>query len=547
MMRYFTNFLLFLLMLLPLFGYSQSEMDSILKVLDEELSKKEVYVNEKSSYILSLKDRVKSLESNDLQGRYDLYNRLYREYNSFHYDSAYHYLSQLKDVAFQLNDQDKILKTRLESSFILLSSGMFKEAIDSLNVLDISGKPNATKVEYYALKAKIYYGLTDYSNDNYYSPIYNKEGHQYIDSVLKYAEPDSYHFLYYRGLRSARRSDIQRGISDLRALLDCNDCNRLSYHEGAIVASTLSDIYLKIGDDEKATTLLAQAAIYDIRSSTKETAATLTLAGILHKRGNIRKAYTYARHALDDANFYGARHRKIQIGAILPILEEEKLNLVENQKELLIFYSLAITLLSVLVVVFAIVIFKQLKRIRKTERELTHTNTILNETNQKLKDANEQLMDSNKIKEKYIGYYFSVTSEYLEKIHKFKSSIENKLMEKKYDHIKVVLNNMDLRKMRLELFKNFDKIFLDLFPHFIEEFNSNFEEEDQVKLEENELLNTDLRIFALIRMGITDTDKIANILEYTVNTIYTYKTRIKKKAKTSNDEFERSIMEIKPI
>jgi DNA-binding NarL/FixJ family response regulator len=155
------------------------------------------------------------------------------------------------------------------------------------------------------------------------------------------------------------------------------------------------------------------------------------------------------------------------------------------------------------------------------------------------------LNEADQIKEEYIGYYFNLISEYINKLEKFKRSVDNKLTTKRFDDIRIVVNNIDLTKEREELFINSDKAFLKIFPNFLSNYNALFDEEHRVKLLPNQLLNTDLRIFALIRLGIHDTEKIANILEYSVNTIYNYKARIKGKSTVSNEEFEHAIMAIK--
>ena len=413
---------------------------------------------------------------------------------------------------------------------------MFKEAFDSLNTVDGNNLDESLKIEYYKLLSILYYGLADLK-DRHYFPVYEAKGHQYIDSVVKYSFSGSYNLLYHRGLRNTRKSRIEEGLDDLSRLMKRDS---LTLHQKAIIASTLSDIYLQMDETDKGITLLAEAAIYDIRSATKETAAILTLADILYQQGDIKRAYTYTKKALEDANFYGARHRKIQVGTILPIIEEEKINTVESQKRLLIIYAVIVTILSISVVVFVFIILKQLRKLKKADKKIIETNVALQDTNHKL-------LEANKIKEEYIGYYFNINSDYLEKIEKFKRSIDKNLMAHKYDNLKFIVNSIDLKKERTELYQNFDKVFLKLFPDFISSFNALFKVEDQIKLSENELLNTDLRIFALIRMGITENDKIAKILEFSVNTIYAYKTKIKNKSIVPNEEFEKKIMAIKPI
>lgn len=532
---------LFLLALLLLCGasvYANSPTDSVLHKLDQELAVKEVYIANKLERISSLKEKLRSSSSSlSAENEYDLLTRIFREYQSFHFDSAFSYVQKLQKLANKLNDEQKIAAARMDYGFIFLSSGMYKEAVDTLSVVQPTALPQEIRSDYYSLLARVYYGLADFNADTYYTPLYNSKGNRYIDSVLLYSDPQSFEYLYYRGLRNARMLNVNEGLADLEKL---NNRSDLSYHQAAVVTSTLSDIYLRLGNTERAIQLLAKAAIYDIKASVKETAAILVLADILRQQGEIRKAYEYTKQALEDANFYNARHRKINVGTILPIIEEEKISSVEGQKQRLMIYAVVVTLLTLVVILFIIIIQKQVKKLKQARRSIVEANADLQHTNHKL-------LEANKIKEEYIGYYFNINSQYLDKIEKFKESVDHDLTTKRYDHLKYVAKTIDLRKEREELYQSFDKVFLKLFPCFIPKFNSLFKEEDQVHLHDDQLLNTDLRIFALIRMGITDNDKIAKILGYSVNTIYAYKTRIKNKALVPNDEFEKHIMDIETV
>lgn len=523
---------------------SNPASDSLLTELDRELELEEVYISNKLKRIESFQQKLKIVGTKDLLPQYDIYAMLFEEYKSFNYDSAFVYVKRLQDIAYRLKDPTRINEAKIRLSFIFLSSGMFKETFDSLSTVKTSVLSNAAKQEYYTLYTRAYYHLADFNNDNYFTPLYTDKANSYVDSVLSVSEPDSYTFLYFRGLRSARMSDIETGLADLERLYSMGS---MSYHQLAVLTSTLSDFYLRIGNTDKAIQLLAKAAIYDIKSSTKETAAILILANILHKQGDLKRAYRYTRKALDEANFYGARHRKIEVGNILPIIEEEKLSTVESQKRTLIFFLAVAIVLALIVVVFVVITMKQLRRLKSAKMEIDTAHTALQKSNYKLQETNSKLSEANRIKEEYIGYYFNINSDYIEKVEKFKRSIDQNLMAQKYDNIRFIVNNINLKKEREELNKSFDRIFLKLFPGFVDEFNSFFKEEDQIKPTDGELLNTDLRIFALIRMGIQDNDKIAKILNYSVNTIYAYKTRIKNKSIIPNEEFEKRMMEIKHI
>lgn len=508
---------------------------SVLDQLDEALKNKAQYVADKEKTIELLKKRLAANPKGSPELKFEINDELYKQYRSFIYDSAFAYASKLIDIGYALRAPEKIAYAKTQMGFITLSAGMFKETFDTLNTVKVSDMGESTKLDYYALMARVLYDLCDYNRDVYYCDIYIDMADKYIEFATRLSDPDSYNFLYLNGLHNLRIQRSDEAVKYLEELLSGDV--KLTNHQFAITASTLSFLHLKLGDTTQAINLLAEACIYDIKSATKETLAMTRLAEILYAKGEVEKAYKYINHSMDDANFYGAKQRKSEVSAILPIIASARLNYIDNQRRTLLGYSIGLTALSILTIIFALSTFYQFRKLRRKDRELLKTNEALTETNDKLTEAN-------KIKEEYLGYYFNINSEYIEKIEKFKRSVDQKLIHKKYEDIRFVMSRIDLKKEREELYYSFDKVFLKLFPGFVGKFNSYFNDEDKVELEKDQLLNTELRIFALIRMGISDSDKLAKILGYSVNTIYAYKNRVKSKATIPNEEFEQKIMDI---
>lgn len=525
---------LFLLFIVS-FPCAAQHHDGNIEKLKSALNDKHAYDVQKQNKIDALKELLDD-DRLDLNKRYDITLKLYDEYKSFKYDKAFHYAHQLQRVSQQIKDPARIAYAKLKLGFILLSSGMFKETFDSLSTLKVRYLPDSVKKEYYFLTARTYYDLADFDKDEYYAKIYNKRAAQYIDSAVRLCDIHSFEYTYYTGLKLLKAGDLQQAVARLKLL---STDRRLSYHQYAITASTLSDIYIQHNKPDSAVTLLIYAAIADIKSSTKEAAAMLNLAQLLDKQGNTQDAYVFIKEAMDDAVYYGARQRKVQVSAILPVIASARILHEQEQKRMLIFYSSLLTLLSLTIIIFAVIIYKQLKRIKAADKLVMEANVTLRHTIDKLNEAE-------KIKEEYIGYYINIISDYMNKLEKFKSSIEQRLTTKKFDEIKTLVGNINLKKEREELFVNFDKAFLKLFPNFVTEFNALFPAEHQVKLQSNQLLNTDLRIFALIRLGVHDTDKVARILEYSLSTIYNYRTRIRNKS-NNPDGFEAAILAIKAV
>ena len=526
------------LMILFSSACAAEKTDSLLRSLDDVIRQREQFVTKKIERILALKSELSTTSE---ENRYDLYVRICDEYKKFIYDSATIYARKLQDEAYRSQDPAKISFSKIKLGFILLSSGLFNEALDSLLSVKANTVGDKVRLDFYSTLARTYYDLADFNHDPHFTRQYVQRGNSYVDSALALttsAAKDFYSLSAMKNLRLEKIDDARKELEYQLSKFTLTD------PEIGITASTLGYIYQRQGNEEKAIEMLILASMADIRSSNKETLATLNLAELLYKRKDHVRAYEYVKLAMDDANYYGARHRKIQVAAIFPIIEGNKLDTVDRQRKLLFVYAVLITVLTAAIIGFAYIVYKQYKKLQEADKSIKEANTSLQEANKMLHEVNQHLMEANKIKEEYIGYYFNINSEYLVKISAFKQAIDNKLMAKKFDDIRYVVNNINLKKEREELYTSFDKVFLKLFPDFVTTFNSYFKEEDRVVLKDGQLLNTELRIFALIRMGIHDTEKIAKILDYSINTIYNYKARIKGKSVVPNEAFEAKIMEI---
>lgn len=519
-------------------AFSQNKVDSLLNELDRTIELKEQFEKQKVQRIDSLKSLLQRNGMREgLSYKYEVYNKIYEEYKSYIYDSAFYFSNKLLTTGYQLNDQAKIDHSKVKLSFTLLSTGMFKEALDSLtSIKSVENLSPSAKADYLSVFARTYYDMADYASDKHFVPIYNNKGNQYLDQAFIFFKKESPEYLFLLGLKQMRDRKIDDAIITFNKLLSY----KLGNHIIAVAASSLGYIYRLNNQENKAMEMLAIASIADLRSSIKETVAIRELAELLYKHGDLKRAYKYVNFALEDAYFYNAKHRKIQISNILPIIEGKQLEMVERKRGLLLYYSIIVTVLSVLVIVFIIIIRKQYKKLQQVK-------TSLAESNENLEKINYSLQEVNKIKEEYIGHFFNSISDYIEKIEKFKTSISRKVTAKKLDDINDIINNINAHHERERLYSSFDSIFLKIFPGFIEKFNTLFKDEDHFTLGDKQPLTPELRIFALIRLGISENEKIAKILGYSVNTIYTYKTRIRNKSLVPNDEFEKKLMEIKGV
>jgi len=536
-------------------AHAQSTTDSLLNKLNSVLANKEVLVKQKQEAIVEIKQHLKFAKSES--SKYDVYDQLFEQYKSFIHDSAYVYCKKLNTCAYLLKDENKINYSRLNMGFILVSAGMFKEGLDTLSKVNVQYLTGEQRYNYLFLQVRSNFDLADFDKISDYYNKYSLKGLSYCDSILKQNKPDSYEYLSALGLKLLRTQDYKNAIIPYEKLLRLKQ----SYQDSAINYSCLSFLYFEMGQADKGLPLLIKSAIVDNMHSTKESVALTNLATHILQRGDIETAFSYINNAIDDANFYGARHREAQISNIMPIIESEQIGGIEKQKRSLIIYASIITGLVFLVIIFSIIVLKQLKKLRIADQIIVNKNNDLNaanasliKVNTRLDNANRTLLqfnlkldEANMIKDEYIGYFFNTHSDYIEKLDRLKRSIEKNMREKRYEEVLMVLNRLNTNFERENLSHSFDKVFLNIFPIFVEDFNALFDAHHQIHLADGQLLNSELRIFALIRLGIHDNETIGKILNYSVNTIYTYKTKVKNKSLIPNEEFEDKIMLIKAV
>jgi tetratricopeptide (TPR) repeat protein len=534
-MRKFLFVLFFILITASLFANIN---DSLLVELDRYIDKRDFYVRQKIERIDSLKDQLYlSRMRNEKREAFKYLRCLTEEYESFVFDSAFFYVTKLKEAALQISEVELLAEAKIKEGFIFISGGLFKEAIDSLKSMQPETFSDSLKRKYYPVLARAYYDLADYNDKELFFDSYLSIGNKYLDSALIYTAENTNIYWSVESLRRMKKHDW-RGAKFAFEYWMRNLDVPASYY--GIATSSLGYIYQLTGYEDKAVEYLAKAAIADIKRSTKETVALRNLANILFENGQVSRAYKYIIIALDDATYHNARHRKIEIARVLPIIEGEKLAQTEAQKEKLIVFLVGLVFLIVLVVASLVVIYIQLKKLYKIRKVLQQTVMELNELNKSLTEANQ-------IKEEYIGYFFSINSEYIEKLVGFHKNVHRKVLARQYDELTQLLKRFNMKEERRSLFRKFDEIFLKIFPDFLEYFKALFDGDEEFFVpKKGDLLSAEMRIFALNRLGITDAEKIASFLDLSVNTIYTYKTKVKSKS-LFRDSFDEKIMEIKAL
>lgn len=536
--RYFLSFFFFLLVSLGEL-FAQSQVDSILNVLDGEIEHRKEYALQKEDVVVALKQQLK--EISEPREEFLLNDRIYDEYKSYQYDSAYVYAMNTIRYADMLNDKDLKVKAQSNLVFCFLSAGLFKEAVDIADATNVGSASAKQKAHFYSLCARLYSDLLNYNDLEWYKQNYEKRSVQYCDSALLYLEPSSYEYHDVLLLRN-RGTDTERKIDDYKRLIEGfhND-----NHQLAINASNLANLFLGKKDTVQAVYYLAVSAIADIKSATMETTSKTVLAECLYNKGDIQTASKYIHVALEEANFYNARHRILSINSILPIIEKAHLNIIEKQRDDLKIYLIGASTLLVLFLVASSMVYLQNRKLKAAKRSVQEHVKELFSMNEKLNQTNEKLKESNEIKDVYITQSLYAKSDYLDKTEELLKKLDYRLKARQYNDLHKLNGEFNLKEERKNLFLTFDRAFLMLFPNFVDEYNKLFPPEERVCLDNNGALPPELRIFALIRLGITENEKIARFLNLSMNTIYSYKAKTKNKTLVPKEEFEARIMKIK--
>lgn len=524
-------YLLCVLFSLPLISSaSNGKWSEELNKLDESLFQKSVYEQRKLDEIKALKRNLRTASQTD---KFKINRMLFDQYSSYQYDSAYVYANHLLSQALKERNCDYELEARCDIVFCLLSAGLYTEAFNELATIRLEGTNQQSRKLYFKMASRLYYDVSDYTKTEPYQSQYIKQGSVYTDSLLHYIQKDSPEWYYAVGIKEMKEHNFAASLDYFNQYMEQKGGD---VHSKAIVTSCLGWLYLYQKDLNKAIKYLAQAAIYDNKGVVRETTALCTLARLLYKEGDIQHATEYVRQSLSNANFYGARQRVIEVSSILPIIERDRYNIMQGQRN-------AIAVAAVVFILFVIGLFVAWCYIRKQMMELKKAQVIIDRRNKQLETKNNQLEEVNKIKDEYIGRSFYINSEYINKVEKLYRTIDRKLMTRRIEDLRSSLKESELIAERKSMFVDFDETFLKLFPHFIEKYNELFDNPDSKCLDPKQL-TTEMRIFALIRLGITDSERIATFLNYSVHTINTYKTRVKNRSHIDNDKFEGYIMKI---
>lgn len=434
-------------------------------------------------------------------------------------------------------------------SFLLSSSGMYLESFKWLSQVPREGLDKYLLSKYYACYEHLYNELSLNTHDRKNEQEYRDITLAYKDSLLSMLNPESEEYLALQEIICLDGKEFEKAEEINEKRLSKTVFGTPEY---ASIAFWRALIYRETKDMEAYQVWLALSSISDIKSAIKDNASLCMLADYMYDIGDIDRAHTYIKQTLDDANFYNARLRSFQIARIQPIIDKTYQAKSDLQKNKLKSSLIMISILTILLLAAMGYIFSQMKKLtsarnnmQKANRKLHDLNKELNLMNNQLQKINMELSESNHIKEEYIGNFLSQCSTYIDKLESYRRMVTKQINAGKIAELLKITKSPDFMEKELEeLYTNFDNAFLHLYPKFVEDFNDLLVDEERIVLKKGELMNTELRIFALIRLGIEDSSRIAEFLRYSVNTIYNYRAKVKNKAKINREDFENQVRKI---
>lgn len=541
--------------LLLLFSFSmlcaslaaQNNLDSLLAVLDKVVQQSDRYEDAKKQHIAFIKERLSNRELSQ-EEIYHINLQLFNEYEAYICDSARHYINQNLAIARNLGRQDLLNESLLKKAHILATSGLYAEGVKLLESVDKSSLSNKLLADYYMAFENIYLYHAEYAQDDEYRPEYLNKMNAYRDSILQFATEGTYQYMITKGPVLFDRNQKKEAEVFLNDFLSQVSPDTREY---AIITSILAFICQYSSQPELRKVYLVKSAIADVKAVVKENNSLRELAEILYEEADIERANNYMKKSMADASFYNARLRNVQASKMLPVIDRSYQLEKEMQRRKLQTFLWVISFLSLFLILTIAYIVRQMKKLTKARREvlcanneLQKLNTELLEANHQQKQMNDSLRESNCIKEEYIGRFLGLCSTYIDKLETYQRMLNKKAASGKLEELYKTLKSSQFIDDELkEFYQNFDSSFLNIFPDFVECFNRLLPESEKILPKQGERLTTELRIFALIRLGITDSAKIASFLRYSITTIYTYRSKLKNRS-LYRDDFEGQVMKI---
>ena len=531
-----------------------ADNEELYRSLDEAIVQAPDFVKKREQRIDVIKQRLQNV-AND-EERYKLTCNLFNEYMPYKSDSAAKYIYEAILLAEKRGNKSQLCHTRSLLAFLCSSTGQYVESKQILDSTDISGVDREALGQFYKSLAHVYGEMAYYSNIPKLKNEFFAKQDEYTEKIYETLPPSHDFYLQRKEQECYKKGDIEGALryNDKRLENVSPDS-----HEFAIVAFYRTMDLRMAGRPKEALSWLTKSAICDVHNAVMDQGSLWELANLLAQEGQLERARVYINFAWECANTYSTHMRSWQISPILSSIDRQYQNEIEHTNSMLTNMTIAVSILLLILAVLLLYEYRRRRQLKEAHNELSEKNAqtkslneellqanlALDDTNRQLKSLISQLNEQTRVKEVYVGRFMSLCSDYIDKIDDFRKRVNRMVKGREYEELYRLTKSTDMKTQEIEdLCANFDNAFLHLFPNFISDFNALLRPEEQIEVPGEYKLNTTLRIFALIRLGIDDSSRIAKFLHYSVNTIYNYRARVKGAAITRRDDFETRVKNI---
>ena len=537
-------------------GNAAADNQKLLDSLDTVISHKAQFVAEKENRISSLKRRL----SKGMKGETALQtlNDLYEEYHVFQFDSAMAYADKGLSLARQKHNDYYTTLFAINRSEILAIGGLYTEAIENLGTIGVEPADSTLRFKYLITHFTIYSYWSDYCHDKQFAPLYRSKADDYLRQAMAYADVTDPLYEFYQGeVNVYVNHDNQQARQHYLKALQHIDENSRAY---SMTSFALAGNYHFAGEKEKYMEYVIKAALGDLKNCTMENMALQNLAVFLFEEdeGQIERAERYINQSMEDAKFYNNRLRILEISRIMPQIMKAYQSTMKRQNAKLRYSIIFISLLVLGLLLTAYYIHRQNRKLSSRRKELANSNQQLSELNQQLSGSyqqqaelnsqlqilNQRLVDTNKRREGLASIYIDLCAKYIEKLGKYQTLVKRKIKANQtLDLLQTISSTRISEEDASTFLHRFDKAFLELYPTFVEEFNALLRPDERIQQKTPHTLTTELRTFALIRLGVKNTADIAGLLFLSNQTIYNCRSLTKNKA-VNKDTFDEDVLRL---
>ena len=529
------------LMIQPI--YIKGDNNQLYKQLDAALTQRAHYVELKEKSLNEIKQGAKYVTSNE--DKLKLYEQLANEYKAYEYDSAMTYVNKGLILAQKSNNIFFNKRFQLSQTRLLITRGFYAEAKEILQKIEPKEEPRDYQFLYYYTMYGLYNNWSTYCENNEFSKNYDLKKVEYLKKAIELSPKKDAFYYYLMGelYYFSNHPNNNKTIQYYKKALSMEKTNSRLH---AMTAFALSEIYQKANNLELMEHYLLVAAISDVTSATKENVALQDIALFIykHKTRSLNKAQEYINLSLEDAYTYKSRLRRIEISSKLQLITNAYTDDIKTTNRLLNIALLVIILLLLGVGISSLFIRKKNRLLKQKKDEITATSAKMEILNGQLHLINDELKDTNQKRERLVKVYIDLCYKNIERNSKLRTLAVRKIKANQSKELLSLLSSStNTEKENKEFLTEFDKAFLSLYPTFVNELNQQLTESAHIQLKENGEMPPILRVCALLRLGITESSKIAGILSYSPQTVYNYRSILKNNA-IDKEHFEENVLKL---